>query len=295
MSGDIVRAVDAELIVDGHDLYHSDREFWSRSAIVDYAQGREDGDFEPFYRRWISRVDDGREETDALRIGKGAHAIALKDAFELPKMVEIPREVLSVNGKRQGNRWTEFRLRSANKGKTLLTPAQYALCHRLSKALTRKIGHLLEHPRAERELEHRWLQDGFPCRLKADLVVVIDEEVYCIDLKTARSVNKRALHAEIRDRKLWLQDAHYSAGLRDRYGLPVRFFFACVEKHGSHRVRLVELEFDTRLRAAENYRILVKEMQGRCLSNDWVHPDSDFVETLKLTDAEMGFRRLEGR
>jgi len=271
--------------------YHSDTEYWSRSAIVEFAQGREDADFTPFFRRWISRVDPRGDDTDALRVGKGTHAIALKDALEMPKMVRIPDAVLSPSGRRSGNAWTKFRIKNA--GKTLLTSQQFALCERLADALRDKVGNLIDHPAAKRELEHRWLQNGLPCRLKADLVVPdIDGETYCIDLKTARSVNRRALRSEIRDRKLWLQDAHYSAGLRDLYGMPVRFLFAAVEKHGCHRVKVLELEPETRHRAADAYGILVEELRDRLDASDWVHPDSDFVEVITLSERDLGVRRL---
>jgi hypothetical protein len=243
--------------------YHSDFDHVSRSDLVIFATSR---------RRYKRKRDAKKadDDNDALRIGRGTHAISLRDAIELGKIKLIPESALSATGKRQGNGYREFCRQ--NRGKTLLLPAQYELCQRISDALHQveiaetpegddiTVADLVENPEAKREVEYRW-DEILPCRLKADLVLDCGPYVICLDLKTARSVHRRRFFDEIRDRKLWLQVAHYKAGLERKYKKPVRFIFVAVEKSDPHEAEMFELDEQATALAMSRRLELLKQLK----------------------------------
>jgi hypothetical protein len=277
--------------------YHSDKEHVSRSKLVLFATSRrkfkrhEDGDY-----------DD--EENDVLRIGSGTHAIALKDAVALGNIVKIPDNVLTVRKDgvlvKAGNRFNSFRLATKNRGKTLLLQKQWQLCNDVAEALGRVkiaedpngkkilISDLVNRKDVERELEHRW-NDVLPCRLKADLVLPLPGLTICLDLKTARSINPKAFWTEVRDRKLWLQDAHYSAGLEDKYQNPVRFCFVVCEKTWPYESRVFEMGPSTRALARIGHEQLLEQLKECRRTGIYLDPPKDdSIEQLELSEKDMG-------
>jgi hypothetical protein len=273
--------------------YHSDTDYISRSDLAVFATSRRQ-----FKRRRDANIKD--DDKDVLRIGKGTHAVALKDAIELNKIVLIPDSALSRSGRRSGNDWTRFRLKTENRGKTLLLPKQWELCQQIADSLQKidiaetadgrklNLEHLLADPRAERECEHRWA-DILPCRLKADLVLELPDSVLCIDLKTAFSVDERKFWKEVRDRKLWLQVAHYSAGLENKFGKPVRFIFVAIEKTGYHDADIFELDSEA-VQIAKRGRLMLLEQLKECLETGAFidPPKAEGIKMLSLTAADMG-------
>ncbi len=263
--------------------YHADFQHVSRSQLALFCESRID-----CYRQYVSRERGGLEDNDALRVGTGTHAVALRDALAIRNMVEVPASALDRAGKRAGNAWVKFRLK--NQGKTLLLPKQFQLCRDLAEALELSpVGDILRHPEARRELEHRWSgAAGLKCRLKADLVLPGLDEVVCVDVKTARSIHPRAFRSEVKHRLLWLQDAHYSEGLEDLYGLPVRFVFAAVRKSWPHRVKVFELTEGARIAARRRYRVVMGELAECYRSGAWGDQNDDMIEQIELSEADLG-------
>lgn len=273
--------------------YHSDTDHVSRSDLTIFATSRRQ-----FKRRRDAGIKD--EDKDVLRIGKGTHAVALKDAIELKKIVLIPDSALSKSGRRAGNAWTRFRLKTENRGKTLLLPKQWELCQQIADALQRvkvaetpegipiTVGTLVEHPRAQREVEHRWT-DVLPCRLKADLILELDNQVICLDLKTAFSVEQRKFWREVCRRKLWLQVAHYVAGLEAKFGKPVRFVFVAIEKTDPHDADIFELDPESVETAKAGRLALLGQLQECLATGTFVDPPKpEGIKILSLTAADMG-------
>jgi len=272
--------------------YHSDFDFVSRSDLTTFATSRKQ-----FKRRRDLKVVD---DNDILRIGKGTHAIALRDTIELSKVVLIPESVLSSRGQRRGNDWTKFRLKSENRGKTLLLPKQWELCNRIADELQRvriaetpegvpiTVGDFVQNPKAEREVEHRWT-DVLPCRLKADLILELPGQVICLDLKTARSVDERRFWGEIAKRKLWLQVAHYSAGLEQKFGKPCRFVFVAIEKTEPYESGLFELDAES-VELAKRARLKLLEDLKECFATGVFQdpPKPGGINVLKFTADDLG-------
>jgi len=266
--------------------YHSDYEHVSRSMLATFA-GR--NGHSKYHEAYVLGKGRPFDENDNTRIGSGTHAITLNDVKGIANCLMIPDRALGKGGKRVGNAYKVFKLK--HRDKTLLTPQQWELCNRISKALHKRIGGLIEHPAAKREEEYRWSDaaTGLRFRIKSDIEIpgsALDDGVtLCIDIKTAQSID--GFRSEVRRRKLWLQDCHYSTGLSVKYGRPVRFLFAVVEKHGNHDIEIMELEDETRSYAIQAYDGL-KGSLARCYeSGDWVDPGADKVKKIALSERDM--------
>lgn len=270
--------------------YHSDRDHASRSDLVQFA-------FSP--KGYKRRRDLNKpEDKEVFRIGTGTHAVALKDTIGLNNILLVPDEVLSANGQQRGNAFTKFRLK--HRGKTLLTAKQWELCNKVADQLQRvevaqtasgrsiTVGDFVANPDAQRELEVRW-NEIIPCRLKADLVVELPDLVICLDLKTARSVEPRAFWREIQKRKLWLQVAHYSAGLEQKFKKPVRFVFVAIEKTEPYDADLFEMGKEA-VALAKRGRLALLEQLRECQETGVFidPPKPGGIKVLEFTAADMG-------
>ena len=264
--------------------YHSDFEYISRSMLVDFVDRREKyaawyvhGEPRPFY------------ESDPMRIGSGTHAISLRDVTGIAKCLEIPADTLDKNGHRTGNNFKRFALK--HRGKTLLTPKQWKLCHAISEALHERLGGLINHEVAVREQEHRWtdVETGLKFRSKPDIEIPDwdDGVTLCIDLKVSGSTEPGAFRAEVRRRKLWLQHCHYEAGLEEKYDAPVRFLFACVERHGDHNVAIMELDDETLLVCRRSYAKVKADLAACYESGEWADPRRDLINKVRLSERDV--------
>ncbi len=284
-----------------HDDYHSDRDHVSRSDLVIFDSSR---------RRYKRHIDglDTTPETDALTVGTGVHAVALRDVLQLDKMVRVPESKLKVTVRRDGtksysrncNSYKQFKFASANRGKVLLTPAQFETCHAVADAM-RKIevaqtpegapvllGELIDRKDALREFEHRWTEI-LPCRLKSDLIIPLGSMTLAFDLKTARSAAPRAFLREVVKRRLWAQDGHYSAGLEDKFQAPCRFCFVVCEKDGDFDSAVYELDPETRS-LARTKRLQILEDMKKCRETGiYIDPPKSIgVQKLTVSAEEMG-------
>lgn len=269
--------------------YHSDRTCVSRGDLALFASSRRQ------YK--IQRVDNDfkQEESVALKVGTATHAIALKDAFELDRLMMIPEEVANAKGKGSKNLKTRFRLK--HRDKNLLTPGQFRNCEQLAANLlevpviegeqTITIGDLVNHPKIEREFEWRW-EDILPCRLKADLVVPLKDLTICIDLKTSKDISERAFRAEVKHRRLWLQSSHYESGLIDAFKNPVRFVFVAIEKTGMFNCEKFELDDETKELAREGRTWLLNELKTCMESGVFIDPKPEGIKSVRLSRADMG-------
>lgn len=263
--------------------YHSDFEYISRSMLSAFCgrNGRS-----RFHRYYIERQERPFEENDNTRIGTGTHAITMNDVNEIDNCMLVPDRVLGKNSSRNTNAYKMFKYK--NRGKTLLLESQYKLCQSISRKLHEKIGGLIIHEKALREQEYRWAdENGLRFRMKADIEIpgTDDEPTICVDIKTAASLDQ--FRREIGRRRLWLQDRHYSAGLVDKYGCPVRFMFAVVEKHGDHDLAIIELDDEAKSLAQESYDELRAELASCYESGDWQDPNADQIERISLSAREV--------
>ena len=255
--------------------YHENTTHISRSMLATFAESPR-----KFEAAYVTRTIEADDESDALKIGTGTHAVCLDDVIELDKIVIIPQEVLASNGHRRGKAWEQFEFENACK--TLLLPKQFELVKTLSDRLRSLIGGFLDNPLCAREQEIYFSGYEVPLRAKLDIVVPTKAGVLVIDLKTAVDVSPRGFERAVRDRRLWLQDAHYSLAATKCYGQDTRFLFAVVEKSVPYRTRIYELPEYVREVARQRHEELCHDLARRMESGDWSEPGEGEIVELQI-------------
>jgi len=249
----------ALITIDAPTIEYHSRTSVSRSMLATFAESPRL--YEAMYvTKTIAPVD----ESDALTIGTGTHAVCLKDLIELNKIVVIPDSALTANGQRRGKAWDSFV--ADNPGKTLMLPKQLELCRVLSSKLTELIGAFVANPRAKLEQEYHWSMCGLEMRAKLDIVVPTRDGLLVVDLKTAADVSEWGFWKAVRDRRLWLQDAHYTAAAATEFLEPVTFLFAGVEKSEPYRTRVYSLSSEDRARSRVRHGELCEQL-SECLAS----------------------------
>ena len=106
-------------------------------------------------------------------------------------IVEIPRDVLTKSGAKDGKAWDQFRAEHAGTGKYLLKSKEIPPIRQAVDAVWRhpKARALLEYPGGENEFAIRWTDDEtcLPCRALLDRMTA----GFIVDIKTAASVKPR--------------------------------------------------------------------------------------------------------
>lgn len=255
--------------------YHS-RTSVSRSMLATFAESPR-----LYEAMYVTQTVTPVDESDALTIGTGTHAVCLKDAIELNKIVVIPDSALTSNGQRRGKAWESFV--SDNPGKTLMLPKQLELCRVLSARLTELIGAFVANPRARLEQEYHWIERELSMRAKLDIIVPTRDGILVVDLKTAADVSEWGFWKAVRDRRLWLQDAHYTAAAETEFFEPVMFLFAAVEKSEPYRTRVYSLSSEDRARSRVRHRELREKLSECLASGDFSEAgEGDIVELKPL-------------
>jgi hypothetical protein len=255
--------------------YHSQPSV-SRSKLATFAESPR-----LYEAMYVTKTVDPVDESDALTIGTGTHAVCLKDAIEISKIVMIPDSALTANGKRRGKAWESFV--ADNPSKTLMLPKQLELCRVLSSKLTELIGAFVANPRAKLEQEYHWCANGLDLRAKLDIIVPTRDGILVVDLKTAADVSEWGFWKAVRDRRLWLQDAHYTKAAESYFSEPVTFLFAAVEKTEPYRTRVYSLSSEDRARSRVRHRELCEKLAECHASGDFAEAgEGDIVELKPL-------------
>lgn len=120
-------------------------------------------------------VQNGREDTPSLLIGRAFHALTLQGI-----------EAATFDFDRKGARWEEFKAQNA--GRTLLKVSEYDAVKRMRDSVfanpaAREILERCPH----REVEKKWMRNGFPCSGRIDAFG--DRAI--AELKSTRDASRR--------------------------------------------------------------------------------------------------------
>lgn len=107
------------------------------------------------------------------------------------------------------------------------------------------------------------------CRCKPDQLEVFDDYVLVTDLKVTEQPRPRDFRRVMSRFQYWLQDAHYSAGIFEKYGLPVRFRFLVVENGPAARTGIYEYNEGSRLSAKSEWELILGDLISRMKTGDW--------------------------
>ena len=146
------------------------------------------------------------------------------------------------------------------------------------KSLRSNLWFLIEDANALREHELYWTHSrtGLSLRCKLDLLATYKDDLVIPDLKTCAD-NER-FPDQVKRSKLWLQVAHYRAGVKHHYQREALFWFAVVEKSPPFKVWHYMLDEYALKLADEKYEALLDELKRRIDDNDWAEPGEDGIQ-----------------
>jgi hypothetical protein len=172
-------------------------------------------------------MSNGMEETLAMRLGSGAHALLLD------------QPVAVFTGKvRSGKVWQEFQDEHA--GKTILNRREHAQAEAMAEAVwgNREARHLIAADGVALEQRLEWLQQGVPCSGTPDARA----GTFIADLKTTRCADPDRFARDATWRHYHAQLAWYLDGVRlSGLGKPTEAYVVAVESTPPHCVTVMRL------------------------------------------------------
>lgn len=113
------------------------------------------------------------------------------------------------------------------------------------------------------EVSIYWDYDDIRCKARLDRVLVLDDEVIVVDLKTTDSVNVDKFQSKLVDLGYDFQAGWYSTAAEIIYGKPARFIFVAVERNEPYTVDLFEVP-DFMLEEAKRKNELAMQILQEC-------------------------------
>lgn len=236
-----------------------------------------------------AEMDRAREDTDAFRLGRALHCLALRPGDFAAEFAVSPRfDRRTKAGKEQAE---AFAVEAA--GRDVVDAAQFEDARRMTDAL-------LAHPAAGRLLEVCTKREAVytaelgswrvPCKCRVD---ALDEFGLLVDIKSTVSAAPRAFARSCAEYGYTLQMAFYRAVLR-AHGIDVRdVVLLAVEKAPPHAVAAYAVSLDDLLAAESWVAGAVRTFYVCSRADDWpgyggeVMPLQCPTWTLPETDSEM--------
>jgi len=195
----------------------------------------------------------------------------------------IPREVLANNGARSGNAYREWR--AEQDGKICLKPAEFEPIKQMVRNVhADPIAADLLATAIHYEYSVVWIDDatGLHLRARPDMACGSNGRTIAVDFKTTKAVTKREFIKDACKYGYHRQAAWYWDGLVE-FGMDVEdFVFIAVDKSPAHQCFTYRFEdCDIALGRDEN-RCLVNELAKRLEDDNWLHPLSGKLITIRL-------------
>lgn len=254
----------------------------SRSQIADFYRSRQQ-----YYRQHVAGTAAPRKASAALEFGTWFHTAVLEPDRWADRLVIIPPDCLTKAGGRNCNAFKDWRddqhgdayCLKASELEEIAGMADAAKAE-LQPVLGRE-SLIVEQPRL---WTHEVNGHTFEFKSKADAQTELATKTVLLDLKSTRDSTARAFRRSIMSFDYWLQDAHYSAGVRALTGRYPDFLFAACDKRPEtgYRCRVFSLDAEGRDRAAEVYEQVLEELAAAYQSGDWSDRDAGAVEELSI-------------
>lgn len=210
--------------------------------------------------------DNGRDDTDALRVGRAIHSVILEpDKFhkEFACAPECDRRTSVGKAK-----WASFVEGIGQK--TALKVDEYEMVMRMHESV-------LAHPKAkelltargEPELSLAWEENGSGLWCKARMDYVLDDADIVVDVKSTDSADEEGFARSVLRYGYHVQDAFYRKGyqaLKDRWP---QFVFIAVEKEPPYGVACYSLPGDVIRRVTDEVEGSLHRLRGCMETNDW--------------------------
>jgi|GEM_PF-1760903 len=247
------------------DAYHSDYGRVSKTMLGHFLKSRSD-----FYRYYVAKTQSPPRPKRVMQVGSAIHAILL-ERVPIEKAVKVyPASCLNSAGSLNPKPAAKFR--EDHPDAFIMKDADYDLVAASCDAVMKHgLGKLIEHPDAVFEVPQVWTckASGLPCRMMADWFIELDDRVLVYDLKTTEDIYPTGVQRTCKLMKYWLQDSHYSAGLRSVFGKPVMFKFWFVEIGDPHRIAPYEYDQRSREIGSSSHEKTMQSLANCYATGDW--------------------------
>lgn len=260
------------------DSYHQDKTAWSKSMLMDFRERRS-----TCYARHILGTAPPEKTTRVMDLGDLAHAALLEPHRLATDYVAVPDELLATNGAMSTKDAKAFKATNEALGITVLKSNDFDAVTEMVKSVQAKLGPWLTAPA---KIEHAiyWTDEstGIRCKCRPDFLVVNDKACVVLDVKTTSDVSPGEFQRRVESMAYWLQDAHYSAGVRAVFGKEPLFLFLAVETTWPFACAVYEISQMDREDAFEAHRQLLIDVGACQESGIWEDEWATKVTTLTL-------------
>lgn len=217
-----------------------------------------------------------------MQIGTALHCLALEGPEQFDRDFVLKPDGINLTTK-EGKEWKA----AAGKRTVLSKTDQYAswdAVHGMADSLRRMEWFYPNQTdyRKYNEVSLYWESEGLDCKARLDRVVLTDDRVLVLDLKTTDSVDpKEFLRKVIGGMNYLFQAAWYSEAAQAAYSRPATFIFVGIERNPPYATRTFEVSEEMiqegLLQTIQARRILAKCLRSQC----WEPPQIEH-EVLEL-------------
>lgn len=203
-------------------------------------------------------------------VGSAVHDVLLEGGCPDQRIAIYPEDCLKSNGAINPKPSREFEQANADR---YVMKEDAAEIVRLACEAVREheLGALVSHPEAVFEKPIFWTcpHTGLECRAKPDFYLDMGDRILAYDLKTTEQIYPAAFARTAKQFRYWLQDAHYSTGLRTIFEKPVEFRFWVVEVKRPFRISPREYDPPSREIADDAYKHMMERLAQCYQTNEW--------------------------
>ncbi|MFZ9315675.1 MAG: PD-(D/E)XK nuclease-like domain-containing protein [Candidatus Nanopelagicaceae bacterium] len=130
------------------------------------------------------------------------------------------------------------------------------------------------------EVSFYWQENGIDCKARLDRIIVTDEEVHVLDLKTTDSISVEKFQSKAVDLGYDFQAGWYSHAAELVYEKPVRFTFVAIERNEPWSIGIFEVPPEMIAEARRKNRKALNILK-KCLdTNEWpgIDPEPKMLE-----------------
>lgn len=258
--------------------YHQDKSAWSKSMLMDFRERRS-----TCYARHILGTAPPDKATRQMDLGDLAHAALLEPHRLKTDYVAIPKDLLASNGALSTKAAKDFKASNEAQGITVLKADEFSAVEQMVKSVRAKIGRWLDVPA---KIEHAlyWEDDltGIRCKCRPDFLVVKPTSCVVLDVKTTADASPFEFQKRVEQHGYWLQDAHYSAGVKAVFGRDPLFLFVVVETVWPFQCAVYELSTPDKANARDVRTQLLIDVGACQESGDWDDDWANQITTLNL-------------
>lgn len=205
----------------------------------------------------------------AMTIGTATHCLVLEGADRFNSDFIKKPDGISYTTK-EGKEW-----RTANSKKTILAndgkERMWDCVHGMSAALKTLDWFDESTPdyRKYNEVSIYWEELGIPCKARLDRVIVEEDQVIVLDLKTTDSVSTEKFQGKMVDLGYDFQAGWYSHAAELVYEKPARFIFVAVERGAPHTMDFFEMPPSVLKEARYKNQVALERLKNCRETDQW--------------------------